>query len=335
MNAMAPRHNTVTLCAVLLTIACSGLILNWASKKAFPPGGQDTDGALLAAAQEQELAKFRSQLGDHEDWERSLMADKRDLQVKLAAAEAERDDLKRRAYLTESILAAQRTAIMDRNNPFHRVDVRKECGFDDCLNLEEFLDRASELVGRQTELDGLPSGSSRAVLSMLLVSGIFEFGRAAPNDGLSGCVSDSVRETKGEVQQIRFEDYQRAPFGCCVDFSILLIELLRHQNIPCELRMSGGHAVVETKLEKSGALLLDPSFCLAVRGTDTRATEQLLIYRFPAKDNSRKAALQFRIVIGMIFSLEGMRAEDLARVDYRDFCRQYGIQLGGPGVESD
>jgi hypothetical protein len=332
---MTPRHTTATLCAVLITIACSGLVLNWASKEAFPPGGQDTDGASLAPAHEQELAKLRSQIRGHEDWERSLMADKRDLLMKLAAAEAERDDLKQRAYLTESILATQRTAIMDRNNPFHRSDVRKECGFDDGLNLEEFLARASELVGRQTELDGLPSGSSRAVLSMLLVSGIFEFGRSAPNDGLSGCVSDSVRGIKGEGELIRFEDYQRAPFACCVDFSVLLIELLRHQNIPCELRVSQGHAVVEAELDQSGPLLLDPSFCLAVRGIDTRSTEQLVIYRFPAKDNSRKVALQFQIVFGLIFSLEGMRADDLVRVDYRDFCRQYRIQIGGSQVGSD
>jgi len=289
----------------------------------------ETTGATLAACFEQELATVRSQLRDHEEWERTLLADKSDLQVRLAAAEGERDNLKVRAYPTESILASQRTVILDRNNPFQHFDVRKECGFDDSFDMEQFLVRASEIVRRQPDLQGLPSGSSRAVLSMLLVSEIFEFGRELPYDADPGCISDSIRELKGANYQVRFEDYQRARFGCCVDFSILLVELLKHQNISGEIRVSSGHAFVETTLRESGGLLLDASACLAVRGLDTRSTEQLEIYRFPTKDHSRKVAHQFRIVLGLMFELEALRAHDLARVSYHDFCQQYGIQLGG------
>lgn len=166
-------------------------------------------------------------------------------------------------------------------------------------------------------------------MSMLLVSAIFEFGREVPHDATPGCISDSTRELKGADYQIRFEDYQRTRFGCCVDFSILLFELLKHQNISGELRVARGHALVETTLGESESLLLDASACLAVRGLDTRSTEQLEIYRFPAKDHSRKVAHQFRIVFGLIFDLEGLRAHDLARLSYHDFCRQYGIHLGG------
>jgi len=212
----------------------------------------------------------------------------------------ERDDLKLRAYPTESILAAQRTAIFDRNNPFHQLDVRKECGFDDCVTMEQFFTRASEIIGRQPKLHGLPSDSSRAVLSMLLIGCIFEFGLPVPNDDAPGCISDSVRELEGANYLIRFEDYQHAMFACCLDFSILLIELLRHQNIPGELRISKGHALVGISLGESGSLLLDPACGLAAHGLDTRAQAagQLEIYRFPMQDHSRKVALQFPIMFG-------------------------------------
>jgi hypothetical protein len=335
ISAMSPRRSVAVRYGSLAIIAGCGLAIGCVSARQFPRSEEYGVAGPLAAAYEEQLSDFRSQLRIHENWERSLMADKSDLLLKLASAEAERDDLKRRAFLTESTLATQRTEIVDRNNPFHELNVRRESQFDDCRNLEEFLASASEIIGRQTELYGLPSGSSRAVLSMLLVSGIFEFGQAAPHDGSPGCVSNSVRAIRGEDEQIRFRDYQRAKFGCCVDFSVLLIELLRHQNIPCELRMSHGHALVEAQLEKTGTLLLDPSFSLAVRGIDSRPDENLVIYRFPVKDSSRKVPLQFQTVMGMTFSLEGMTAKDLIPVDYSDICTKYGIRIRDTDVRSD
>jgi hypothetical protein len=335
MTTMPPRRSAASRHAGLTIVAGCSLGIGYASARVLPRGGEHAADGALIASYEKELSDFRSQLRDHENWESSLIADKSDLLERLARSEDERDDLKRRAYLTESTLATQRTGIVDRNNPFQQLDVRRESGFDDCRKLEEFLARASEIVGRQPELYGLPSGSSRAVLSMLFVSGIFEFGQAAPNDGSLGCVSDAVRAIRGEDAPILFEDYQRAKFGCCVDFSLLLIELLRHQNIRCELRMSHGHALVEAQLEQAGTLLLDSTFCLAVRGIDSRAAERLVIYRFAVKDDSRKVALQFQVMLGMTFSLEGMTTKDLIHVDYRDFCKQYRIRIGDTNVRSD
>jgi hypothetical protein len=288
-----------------------------------------------AADHERVLEEFRSQLRDHEAWEMALIADKQDLLRRLADAESERDSLKRRAYLTESTLADQQTMFLDRNNPFQQLDLRKESGFEECRTLGEFLERASKAVERRGELDGLPGGSSKAVLSMLLISGLFEFGREVPNDGLAGCVSDAVRLVKGANEPIRFGDYQRATHGCCVDFSVLLLELLRHQHIPCELRMSKAHAVVEVRPSHAKPFMLDASSSLAIWGLDSRATDRLRIYRFSARDNSRKIALQSRVMLGMAFLLEETRPKDFVQVDYHEFCAQYGIMLSGTDSRSD
>lgn len=324
---MATWLSRSVLCSVFL--ACSGLIHACDSKTRFLSQGHEAESAALAAAHEHQIATLRKQIQEHENWERTLLADKGDLQVRLAAAESERDNLKLRAYPTESIFAAQRTVIFDRNNPFQQLDVRKQCGLEDGVNLDQFLALASVIIMRQPDIDGLPPGASKAVLSMLLNGGIFDFGRDVPNDGGPGCISDSVRAPEGPNYQTRFKDYQRATFGCCVDFSLLLIELLRYQNICCELRVSPGHVFVEASLGESGTLLLDATSSLAVHGLDARAMERLQIYRFPVQDHARKVALQLRIVFGLIFELEGMRAHDLVRLDYREFCKQYGIQLGG------
>lgn len=327
---LKPMETWLSRCVLYsVLLACSGLIHAWDSKRRFLSQGHETESTALAAAHEHEIATLRMQIQEHENWERKLLADKADLQKRLAAAVSERDNLKLRAYPTESIFAAQRTVIFDRNNPFRQLDVRKECGIQDGVNLDQFLALASEIIRRQPEIDGLPPGASKAVLSMLLIGGIFDFGRDVPNDGGPGCISDSVRALKGPDYQIRFEDYQRATFGCCVDFSLLLIELLRYENICCELRSGPGHVFVEASLGESGTLLLDATFSLVIHGLDARATEQLQIYRFPVKDHARKVAKQLQIVFGLIFELKGMRAHDLVRLDYREFCKQYGIQLGG------
>ncbi len=191
------------------------------------------------------IAEHKSQLRLRDEWEQSLINDKADLLTRLGAAEAERDSLKLQANLTESILDSHKFSILDRNNPLEGVDVRATCALSSSVDLNEFLGRASALVNGHPEIRGIPEGTSPAVLSMLVVAGLLDFGHAVPHDGTPGCISDSVRAAAGEHKAVRFEDYRQARHGCCIDFAVLLLELLRYQKIACGLRMSLGHIVVE------------------------------------------------------------------------------------------
>ena len=309
----------------ILAVCC--LAIGYSLSTVLPNVPTNNDGAAPFSTSEPELAQLHATIERHEAWETSLIADKTDLLARLARAEVERDDLLLRVQFTESTLDRRRTRIVDRNNPFQQMQMRSELGFEDCESLQVFLSRSSRLLDQQVEIGGLPKVSSRAVLSMLLVSSLFEFGIAAPNDGSPGCISDVVRRERGPDEPVRFKDFQVSKYGCCVDFSVLLAELLRYQDIPCELRVSRGHAIVEAHIEPAYSLLLDASSCLMMTGFDSRAIDPMTIYRFPTRDGSQKIALQLRVIFGLVFLLEEMRPDDFLRRNYREFCDQYGIHL--------
>jgi hypothetical protein len=186
--------------------------------------------------------------------------------------------------------------------------------------LDDMMVRVSPAVG----IDG---ERRDAVLSMLLIANVLEYGKPPPHELEPGCISDRIFPMLPPGELIGFDALRVSSFGCCTDFAILLCRYLEHRGHSCQLAHSSGHIVVELPNANGSRDLLDASSALFVRGFGSQAGGVKCIYQFPVPSSSRQWLIQRRYISAFMFDLEGFRPEDFHGRSIESHIAEYGVDF--------
>jgi hypothetical protein len=249
------------------------------------------------------------------------------LSTRLAAAESERDDLKRMAAPTESDLTALRVEIVSGNNPFLNDRSEVTTRLQNAVNVDMFFTGLDVMMARVSPAVGIDGERRDAVLSMLLIANVLEFGNPPPHELEPGCISDRIFPMLPPGELIGFDALRVSSFGCCTDFAILLCRYLEHRGHSCQLAHSSGHIVVELPNANGSRDLLDASSALFVRGFGSQAGGVKCIYQFPVPSSSRQWLIQRRYISAFMFDLEGFRPEDFHGRSIESHIAEYGVDF--------
>lgn len=260
-------------------------------------------------------------------WSGSLAADKQDLLVRLAAAESERDTLKRVVYLSESDLVSMRVEIVSQNNPFLHDRLEVTSKLQNAVSLDMFFAELDVMMARVSPAVGIDGERGDAVLAMLLIANVLEFGNPHPRELEPGCISDNLFSVLRPDEGIGFDALRLSSSGCCTDFAILLCRFLEHRGHSCKLALSSGHIVVELPNADGTRDLLDASSALFVRNFGSQEGGKVVIYCFPVTFDSRQWLKQRQYLAAFMFGMEAFRIGDFTSRTIDSHIAEYGVDF--------
>jgi hypothetical protein len=190
-----------------------------------------------------------------------------------------------------------------------------------------FFAGLDDMMARVLPAVGIEGERRDAVLSMLLIANVLEFGNPPPHELEPGCISNRIFPMLAPGELIGFDALRLSSSGCCTDFAILLCRYLEHRGHSCQLAHSSGHIIVELPNGDGSRDLLDASSALFVRGFGSQSGGVKCIYQFPVPSSSRQWLIQRRYISAFMFDLEAFRPEDLHGRSIESHIAEYGVDF--------